>query len=65
MVPTFYDLWKYVEIRNKELARDGDMWRQRTPERTYPENTRVLCCPSGSLGSRGYAAHHCNSVLFL
>ena len=37
MVPTLYDLWEYIEARNKELAQEGDTWLQRTPERVRPE----------------------------
>jgi hypothetical protein len=67
MIPTYYDLWKYTEMRNRELARDrweGDRLRassKRTSEVDRLCEYPVVAGPGGC----ERVGRICNSVLFL
>jgi hypothetical protein len=66
MIPTFYDLWEYVQIRNRELARQR---ANRVREESMPEeqplaNGRGCSGIAAGRVGRGYGGQHRNSVLF-
>ena len=66
MIPTFYDLWEYVEIRNRELARRGaNLAREeRMPEEAPSAHGRACCGIAAGPVRRRVGGQHCNSVLF-
>jgi len=66
MIPTFYDLWEYVQIRNRELARQR---ANRAREESMPEEPPSApgrACSGIAAGRvwRREGGQHCNSVLF-
>jgi hypothetical protein len=66
MIPTFYDLWEYVQIRNRELARQR---ANRVREESMPEEQPLAngrACSGIAAGRvwRRYGGQHRNSVLF-
>jgi hypothetical protein len=66
MIPTFYDLWEYVEMRNRELARRGtNLAREESmPEERPSANGRACCGIAAGPVRRRVGGQHCNSVLF-